>query len=152
MNYPTLVSEVFSAFSVESAAVPSVTLRAGNALDDYSEPTNFDPCADVISDAYLEQYHWGIGYLDPASWRHYLPHLIEYAVRHVQVGSGVIDSLLNSLRPPDRDPPRLASLSAQQEAAVTRFLDFLAFSPESAQIGLACQVLEEWWVPGALYR
>jgi hypothetical protein len=63
-----------------------------------------------------------------------------------------ISTLLNSLRPPDREPPRLASLSPEQMAVVTGVLDLLAFSDESAYRDLACQVLEEWWAPGALYR
>ena len=59
---------------------------------------------------------------------------------------------LNNLRPPDRTPPRLASLSPEQENVVTAFLDLLAFSESSAHKDFACQILEEWWVPGALYR
>ena len=66
--------------------------------------------------------------------------------------NNVTDALLSSLRPPDREPPRLASLSPEQEVLVTRFLDILAFSEESAHQELACQLLEEWWAPGALYR
>ena len=44
----------------------------------------------------------------------------------------VIDGLLASLRPPDREPPRLASLSAGQEAVVVAVLDVLAFAGVAA--------------------
>lgn len=152
MGQSSLVAELFSAFAPEVAAAPSVTLRAGNDLDDYEQPSQFDPAADSICDAYLESYSWGIAHLDAASWRHYLPHLIEYALRHRHDNSLVVDALLSALRPPDRDPPRLASLSQRQESLITRFLEALAFGESSAHQDLACQVLDEWWVPNALYR
>jgi hypothetical protein len=152
MSQSPLVSELFAAFALEAKATPSVTLRAGNALDDYRQPLPFEYAADSISDSYLESYPWGIGYLDAASWRHYLPYLIEYAIRHKDIGNLVVDGLLNSLRPPDREPPRLASLSPNQEALVARFLEVLAFGEPSPHQESACQVLEEWWVPNALYR
>lgn len=152
MNPASLVAELFTAFAQDVAATPSVTLRAGNDLDDYKQPSPYDAVADAISDAYLERYPWGIGYLDAASWRHYLPYLIDYALRHLQDGGLVIDSLLFSLRPPDREPPRLASLSQRQEALVTQFLEILAFEESSPYQKFACQVLEEWWIPNALYR
>lgn len=152
MSQSPLVAELFAAFAHEVAATPSVTLRGGNALDDYLQPSPFESATDSISDSYLESYPWGIGYLDAASWRHYLPYLIEYAIRHKQSGNLVVDGLLNSLRPPDREPARLASLSAQQEALVTQFLEVLAFGEPSPHQEFACQVLEEWWVPNALYR
>ncbi len=149
-----LIAKAFAAFSVEVAATPSITLRGGNALDDYEEPAPFDPLVDEISESYFEEYPWGITYLDAVSWRHYLPYLIEYSITHINGDQGclVVDHLLSSLRPPDRDPPRLASLNSEQEAIITAFLDTLAFGEQSAYQEYACQVLEEWWIPNALYR
>jgi hypothetical protein len=152
MSQPPLVANLFAVFAADAKAAPSITLRGGNELDDCKTPSPFDPSIDSISDNYFERYPWGIGYLDAASWRHYLPHLMEYALRHMLEGTIVVDALLNSLRPPDRDPPRLASLTVEQEALITQFLDALAFSEQSAHQELACQVMEEWWVPEALYR
>ena len=60
--------------------------------------------------------------------------------------------MLSSLRPPDREPPRLGSISLEQEAVVVEFLDLLAFGERSAYQDFAMQVLEEYWVPNALYR
>ena len=111
MDHSSLVTQAFAVFAEEAAARPTVTLRAGNEIDEYRSPSSFDGSIDVVSDDYLERFSWGVGYLDAASWRHYLPHLIEYALRNLQQGNGVTDALLNSLRPPDREPPRLASLS-----------------------------------------
>lgn len=154
MDRSDLIAKAFEAFSIDVAVTPSITLRGGNALDDYKEPAPFDPLGDEISESYLEEYPWGISYLDAASWRHYLPYLIEYSIKHINHDQGglVVDSFLNSLRPPDRDPPRLDSLNAEQEGVITAFLDTLAFSEQSAYQERACQVLEEWWVPNALYR
>ncbi|MBL8487088.1 MAG: hypothetical protein JNK22_08385 [Rhodocyclaceae bacterium] len=149
---PPLAAELFAAFAADVAATPSVTLRAGNALDDHRQPPPFEVAADSVSDGYLEQYPWGIGHLDAASWRHYLPFLMAYALSHRDAGNPVVEGLLNSLRPPDREPARLASLSPDQEALVTRFLETLAFGDPSPHQELACQVLGEWWIPNALYR
>jgi hypothetical protein len=143
----------FEVFRADAAGVPAMTLRGGNAVDGYDLPPPYDPSADEPTDAYLEAYFWGVNYLDPVSWRHYLPRLIDYALRHLgEGGSMVTESLLSSLRPPDREPPRLASLSAAQEAVVVAVLDALAFGDGSAYQDYAMQVLEEYWIPNALYR
>ena len=145
-------SKAFAAFAKDVQCTPVTTLRGGEAIDDYREPEPFDPLADAVSDAYLEAHSWGVIYLDPQSWRHYLPYLIDYAYRHIQHGSLVVDALIGSLRPPDRDPPRLRSLTPEQEAVVVELLDVLAFTDDSAHQDLAQQALQEWWAPGALYR
>lgn len=140
------------AFAADLVRPPRTSLRGGDALDGYREAPSFDPRLDATDDAYLERYAGGLTFLDPASWRHYLPALIDYALRRYRDGSEVIEALLWNLRPPDRDPPRLASLTPEQEGIVRELLELLAFAPESAHQTLACQVLEEWWIPGALYR
>jgi len=107
-----------------------------------------------VTDEYLEMYAFaGLPYLDPASWRHYLPYLIEYSLCHPRSGSMVLDGLLYSLRPPDRVPPRLGSLEVDQESVVVAFLERIGFEePALPEQNLALQVTEEWWIPGALYR
>ena len=146
-----IVGDAFAAFSAEASAVPTVSLRAGNALDDYRTPPPFDPALDAITDDYLRRYSWGIGYLDAFSWRHYLPHLIEHAVRCHPTGSDITDALLQNLRPPDRGD-RFAAMTVEQEAVVVRMLDLVAFSDASPHAAGAQVALEEWWAPGALYR
>jgi len=152
MSQDELVMNVFVAFAADMQEMPALTLRAGNDLDEYRSASAFDSTVDTISDAYLEQYCWGMGYLDAGSWRHYLSYLIEYAVRHMDRSSEVVDSLLNNLRPPDRESLRLESLSDHQQTVIRRFLELLAFSEKSAHQDLAGQVLEEWWLPDALYH
>jgi hypothetical protein len=146
---------VIAAFQAEVSIPPAITLRGGEALDDYSTPPPYDPIVDQPSDDYLERYaYYGVNYLDPASWRHYLPPLVDYAYRHWQeCSSMVVNGLLHSLRPPDRDPPRLESLSAEQEAAMQEFLeDIVLGGPTAHDRDFASRILEEWWLPNSLYR
>lgn len=148
--------QAFEAFRADVDVVPPMTLRGGDAVDRYDSPPPFDAAIDEPTDAYLETYAFsGLPYLDAASWRHYLPRLIDYALRHLHTHvprTMAIDGLLGALRPPDREPPRLGSLSAAQEAVVVAFLDALAFDDDSVHKDFAMQVLEEYWLPGALYR
>jgi len=140
-------------FHADALAVPQMTLRGGYAEDSYDIAPPPDPVLDELTDTYLEAYtFWGLAYLDPASWRHYLPHLIDYTFRHMDDPKMVVEGLLHNLRPPDRVPLRLASLTAEQEAVIVEFLEDVAFSEDSANRDFAIQVLEEWWIPDALYR
>lgn len=143
-------SEVFHA---DALVAPQMTLRGGYAEDSYDFAPPPDPVLDEPTDTYLETYtFWGLAYLDPASWRHYLSYLINYTFRHMDDPRMAVEGLLHNLRPPDREPPRLASLTAEQEAVIVAFLEEVAFSEDSANKDFAMQVLEEWWIPDALYR
>lgn len=152
MQSNLLVANVFEAFSKELASHPLMSLRGGEALDRYQAPVAFDSILDKLTDQYLENYVSGLIFLDPISWRYYLPYLIEYVNRVLPRFTEVGEALLWNLRPPDHDPPRLASLSFVQEQAIASFLELLAFAETSPYQEFACQVLEEWWIPGALYR
>ena len=141
------------AFRGDDLAAPKMTLRGGYAEDSYDFAPPPGPVIDELTDTYLEAYtFWGLAYLDPASWRQYLPHLIDYTFRHMDDPRMAVEGLLHNLRPPDRKPPRLASLTAEQEAVIVAFLEDVAFSEDSANRDFAKQVLEEWWIPDALYR
>ena len=61
-------------------------------------------------------------------------------------------ALATSLCAPDRDPPRLATLTHSQEEAVTHLLDFLALTDCSGHQDSACRAIDDWWSPGALYK
>ena len=150
MPHTPLIADIFAAFSKEGTAFPPMTLRGGDALDLDKPAPPFDVLVDAISDEYLEAHPWGSGYLDATSWRHYLPFMMEYALRHITEASDVTDALLTSFRPPDRHPPRLGSLTRTQETAVLRFLDVMAYNADSASMDLAAVVLSEWWKPGAI--
>lgn len=150
--HPELLERLRAAFASEVASPPAVTLRAGDAIDSGSAPTPFDPFKDRVIDEYIARYASGLHYLNASSWRHYLPAVAEYAIRHRSTNSTAVGAFINSLRPPDREPPRLASLGPAQEAAIREALEVLAFTPESLWQDEACQALEEWWVKPAQYR
>ena len=151
---PRLASRAFEAFRTDAAEPPPLTLRGANAIDSYSRPTAFDPAVDEATDAYLEGFgFWAIGYLDARSWRHYLPRLIDYACRRPDDPAMVVEALVRSLRPPDRYPPRLATLDAAQEDIVRTFLEQAALGNALPHLQTeAQQALEEWWLPNARCR
>ncbi|HUQ81398.1 MAG TPA: DUF6714 family protein [Gemmatimonadaceae bacterium] len=151
-----IVRRAYEVFRADLDAPPPITLRGGNAIDSYDDVPPYDPDVDEPNDVYLETHAFhGLNFLDARSWRHYLPRLIDYALRNIASnapGTMAIDALLWSVRPPDRDPPRLASLTREQDEVIVAVLDQLAFADDSVYKTDAMQVMEEWWVPNALYR
>ena len=151
MKPEEIIKRAFEAFPKEA---PRMTLRQGDALSSYRSINDIDPdIADDTSDSYLERYQDGIYHLDAQSWRSYLPFLISYSIRHIRsVGpSMVIDIFLSSIRPPDREPPRLATIQKEEKEVIVATLEFLAFSKDSEYENLALQVMEEYWIPNATY-
>ena len=150
----TIPQAAFEVFRAETEAPPPLSLRGGNDVDGYQRPAPFDPAVDEPNDAYLEGFaFWGLGYLDAKSWRHYLPRLIDYAFRRPGDPAMVTESLVRSLRPPDRYPPRLATLTAEQEAVVRSFLEQVALGDVMPHLQAdAQQALEEWWLPNPRSR
>ncbi len=148
MSIVELVGRAFEAFKDDLEIVPPLSLRGGYAVDGYDRAEPFDPTRDEPTDGYLEGFaFWGLIYLDAQSWRHYLPRLIDYAARHPDDPAMVTAALVQSLRPPDRYPPRLATLSREQEAIVTAWLERLASDAQSSLREEAQQALDEWWGP-----
>jgi hypothetical protein len=65
----------------------------------------------------------------------------------------VVEATVRSLRPPDRVPTRLTTLSPEQETVVRSFLELLALGEGADGPGEdARTALEEWWLPGASLR
>ena len=154
MSTAAIVSRAFEVFRREVAVPPPLTLRGGNTVDAYALPPPFDSAVDEPTDAYFEGFaFWGLAYLDARSWRHYLPRLIEYALRRQDDPAMVAEALIRSLRPPDRYPPRLATLTADQEDVVRSFLELVALGGAIPHLQTdAQQALEEWWLPNARSR
>src|SRR4029450_2152132 len=114
------------AFRADADTAPPLSLRGGYAVDSYDEADPFDPARDEPTDAYLEGFaFWGLGYLDAQSGGAYLPRLISSAFRRPDDPAMAVEALVRSLRPPDRYPPRLGTLTADQEAVVVAFLETL---------------------------
>lgn len=141
------------AFRDELAQSPALTLRGANSVDSFDHPEPFDAALDEATDEYLERLaYWAMPYLDARSWRHYLPRFIEYAFAHPEDPAMVIEATVHSLRPPDRVPTRLTTLSAAQEEVIVRFLEHLAQSDVEWTRDEARSALEEWWLPDAVAR
>lgn len=149
MTRDTIAARAFDAFRLDADSPPPLTLRGAYAVDGYDRGEPFDPRQDEATDAYLETFaFWGLAYLDAQSWRHYLPRLIDYTLRRPEDPAMVVEALVRSLRPPDRYPPRLASLSADQESVVTAFLEHVARHEDHGEFAEeAQQALAEWWGP-----
>jgi hypothetical protein len=150
-----IVRQAYEAFRIDVERAPIISLRGGNAIDRYGAPPPYDPEVDTLTDDYLATYtFWGLGYLDAPSWRHYLPSLIAYTFRHItSLNTMAPEGVLSSLRPPDREPPRLATLTPEQETVIVAFLEALAFSDDTRLYQEdAMQILDEWWLPNARYR
>ncbi|HZF67780.1 MAG TPA: DUF6714 family protein [Gemmatirosa sp.] len=144
-----------AAFAREAGAPPPLTLRGGSAVDGDDVPEPYDAARDAPTDAYLERFAgWAMPYLDATSWKHYLPHLMRYAAARPEDPGMVVGATVRSLRPPDREPPRLAALAPEQEAVVVAFLEQLALrGAEPGSPGEeAARALEEWWLPGGSLR
>lgn len=143
-------ARAFEVFKTDFEKPPAISLRSGNNIDGYSKPIPYDEQLDKPTDEFLEEYHCGITFLDPASWRHYVPTLIDLSIRKMNGGSlNAVDSFLASLWPPDREPPRFGSLTDEQESVIISFLDLMAFDEESEYREDAMRVIEEYWGPGA---
>lgn len=153
MTHAEIVEAARRAFVDDAARTPPMSLQSGNDADGYRVARPYDP-ADAPTKALIgELAFWSLPHLDAGSWRHHLPHLIEYGLAHrSDPGDLAVEAILWSLRPPDRDPPRLGSLSDEQQAVVVAFLEVLAFDDASEFRDFAQQVMEEWWVPRPLFR
>ena len=154
MNSEDIVRRAHEVFGDDVAAIPPLTLRGGNEIDSYSRPQPHDPDQDRETDEYFERFaYWGLIYLDARSWRHYLPALIDYTFRRPDDPAMVTEALVRSLRPPDRYPPRLGTLTPEQEAVIAALLERLAFDDEWTGVREdAQQALEEWWLPNPRSR
>jgi len=145
-------AEVARAFA-PGAGPPAISLRGGAALDVYDPAPPFDPALDAPSAEYLLRFCCGLMHVDAESWHYYLPLVMRAALPRAAIpGDELVEAVVWTLRPPDRDPPRFGRLPAPQVAAVVAVLEHLAFAPESANQDFALQVLEEYWIPGAQYR
>jgi hypothetical protein len=154
MDSSAIQQRALDAFHADAAVPPPLTLRGANDVDGYQYPEPFDGLQDEPTDTYLEQFaYWGVIYLDAQSWRHYLPRLIAYALHHSDDPAMVIEALVRSLRPPDRYPPRLATLNHEQEEVVRSFLEAVALGDLIPHLqDEAQQALEEWWLPNPRSR
>src|SRR5215218_9279384 len=116
-----LIRRGFELFHEDVQRPPPLTLRGGERVDSYESPTPCDEKVDEPTDEYIEAFAFhAMPFLDARSWRHYLPRLMDHVFRRPAEPTGLVASaLIYSLRPPDREPPRLATLRPEQDAIIT---------------------------------
>jgi len=135
--------------------LPVITLKQGDDIDAYGKSSEEKNAVlndwRSIPDEYLVQYQNGLIYLDAQSWRYYLPAFLRHAVCNANRVSPATDACLSNLRPPDKEPPRLKTISPTERTAIVSALEYLAFDLGSVYQETACQVLEEYWVEKSLY-
>ena len=155
MDQSEIVRRAFEVFRADVELPPPLTLRGGERVDSYDFPEPHDAQVDAPTDAYIEQFaYYAMPFLDARSWRHYLPRLMDHAFRRPDEPTGlVLQALIRSLRAPDREPPRLATLNVDQEAVIVAFLEAIASDPRHEHVAEdARQALLEWWAPNARHR
>ena len=140
MTQPTndLIAHLKVAFAADLECPPRMTLRSGDSVDSFGVKQPHHVESDVVTDRYLSRYAWGMAHLDAESWRHYLPAFAAFALRNLQSNEVVVTAFIQSLRPPDRDPPRLASLNATQQSVMKDVLEVLAYRSEERRVGKEC--------------
>src|SRR5687768_17553812 len=93
-----IVERAFAVFRADAEVPPPLTLRGGDAADGYDVPEPFDPALDEPTDAYIEMFAYhALPFLDARSWRHYLPRLIDFVLRHPDDERMVAEGLIYSL-------------------------------------------------------
>jgi hypothetical protein len=150
-----IVRRAFEVFRADVESPPPLTLRGADRVDSYDFPEPYDAELDEPTDAYIEQFAFhAMPFLDARSWRHYLPRLIHHVFRRPDEPTGlVVQAVVKSLCAPDREPPRLATLTANQEPVIVAFLEEIAVDPQyENNADDARQALLEWWVPDARHR
>jgi hypothetical protein len=155
---PTELAQLVETAFPASMTSRAITLQEGNQIDTSYKITS--PSRDsehfkdwrIIPDAYIEEHHCGLRYLDRDGWLFHLPRFITYSLLHADdSASVVVDETISNLRPPDTSEPHLRALSAEQKEVVRSFLEFLAFDSTSAFQTDATQALEEYWIESPLY-
>ena len=147
-----VIERAYVVFHCEEVEIPPMTLRAGNAVDSYDSIIPYDQELDRVNDNYIQKYaYFALPHLDSLSWRYYLPFLIDFSLRHATAeaepeSSLAVDGTLFSLRPPEREPPRLSILTAEQKSVIVQFLDLLAFDERFVYQDYAMEVMEEYWI------
>jgi hypothetical protein len=147
----TLIARIQRAFS-SAPERPSLSLRAGDALDDHLEPPGYDPVIDAPSFEYIDSYAAGIAFLDAASWNHYTPRLLVALVERLDDNRSTgLGNFLELLVPPHKNASRTGWMTPDEASVVVDVLDLLAFHPDSAWKEEATKSLEDYWAPRPNY-
>lgn len=87
-------------------------------------------------------------FLDPASWRYYLPAFMSWSIRHIdEKDADPVDATIYTVAHTDTSYlDRYRTLSDDQVSAVARFLRFMMIHPVIAHSTVAAEALEFYWL------
>jgi len=138
----------------------SVTLHEAEVLDSYGTDAERQAARTLdteddwrhVPDSSIEECPVALSFVDPASWRFYLPAYMRYGLRFLRdPRNGAIDHAIYSLDKGDN--PNLADyklerfrmLNVEQARAVHRFLVFACENEDFCDSRVARNALEAYW-------
>ena len=138
----------------------AVTLHEAEVIDDYGTEVEREDARMLdaeddwreVPDASIEACPDALSFLDPVSWRFYLPAYMRFGLRHLGEGrNGTIDHAIYSLDKggisdlADWKLERFRTLNAAQARAVQRFLAFAAANRGFCDSHVAKSALDTYW-------
>jgi hypothetical protein len=150
-----VINEIEKAF--RGVALGKLTLHEAELLDSYSSDGERMRARELdcerdwrdVPDGAIQECPEALSFLDPVSWRFYLPAYIRYGLRHPD--GGAVDTAIYSLDPAGIrqrsawTEERFATLSASQVRAVCLFLRFASQHGELCDHSVATEALNDYW-------
>ena len=150
-----VIEEVEDAF--REVPLGKVTLHEAEALDSCATDVERRAARDLdrerdwrdVPDRAIRECSVALSFLDPESWRFYLPAYIRYGLRHRD--KGAVDSAIYALDPAGiRQHERITEerfgiLNARQVRAVCSFLLFASQSDHWCDHVVAKEALDDYW-------
>jgi hypothetical protein len=119
-----------------------ITLHEAEVIDEYgsdeqraeARQRDTDDCWERVPDDHIAECTTALCYLDPESWRYYIPAYMIWSLRHLRISNScIIDATINAFVPSNVDVAldehsmeRYRLLSVEQSKAVCRFLRYMA--------------------------
>jgi hypothetical protein len=138
----------------------AITLHEAEVIDDYGTEVDRQDARLLdteddwreVPDTSIESCPDALSFVDPASWRFYLPAYMRFGLRHLGDGrNGAIDHAIYSLdkgQTPhlfDWKLERFRTLNPAQARAVQRFLAFAANNSDFCDSYVAQNALDAYW-------
>lgn len=154
---------IIDAIRAAFAGVPrgSITLHEAEVIDAYgsaeeqAEARRRDTEAswDRVPDLDIEECTAALSYLDPESWRYYIPAYMIWTLRHFRVNCSIVsDFTIYTFDASERDlalreymSKRYRMLDVAQSRAVCRFLRYMAANDDHADGTVANVALADFW-------
>jgi hypothetical protein len=105
-----------------------------------------------IPDQHIEECIAALAFVDPESWRYYIPRYMEWSLRHFRTSDSIVSdftiyTFAGSNEPELREYSlqRYRLLTPHQSRAVYRFLRYMAAHGERADSHVANDAIREYW-------